>query len=127
MGRRLHHYGRRCPYRAADIDAWRRIGGDSRVWPAYCNESPSRRGASRSGGAPSSGRKSPAELTNGYFHFTDDLTLSLKTNGEAFAVNQRSSNARELRSGKGQVVWTSDLPEPNTKIATLFKLDDDGN
>lgn len=98
--------------------------------------------------------KTPAEITNEYSRFNDDekrtlmtlwcvfrsplffgghlpetdaTTLSLITNGEALAVNQQGRNPRELRSGNGQVVWTSELPQTNARIAALFNLNDSGN
>lgn len=58
---------------------------------------------------------------------TDDFTLSLLTNDEVLAVNQRSENNRQLfRTYDGLVAWTADVPESSAKYVAVFNLRDAG-
>ncbi len=52
---------------------------------------------------------------------TDDFTLSLLTNDEVLAVNQRSENNRQLfRSPEGLIAWVADIPGSSDKYLALF-------
>ncbi len=52
---------------------------------------------------------------------TDDFTLSLLTNDEVIAVNQRSENNRQLfRTPDGLVAWIADVPGSSDKYVALF-------
>jgi hypothetical protein len=52
---------------------------------------------------------------------TDDFTLSLLTNDEVLAVNQRSENNRQLfRTPDGLVAWVADVPGSSDKYLALF-------
>jgi hypothetical protein len=56
---------------------------------------------------------------------TDDFTLSLLTNDEALAVNQRSSNNRQLfRTDDGLVAWIADIPGSASKYLAVFNTRD---
>jgi len=50
----------------------------------------------------------------------DDLTLSLLTNDEVIAVNQRSSANRQLFNRNGFVGWIADIPCSSDKYVALF-------
>jgi len=50
----------------------------------------------------------------------DDFTLSLLTNDEVLAVNQRSSGNRELYHKDGLVAWVADAPDSKDKYVALF-------
>ena len=54
----------------------------------------------------------------------DDFTLSLLANAEVLAVNQRSSNNRELFHRDGLVAWTARAPESPDKYVALFNTRD---
>lgn len=52
---------------------------------------------------------------------TDDFTLSLLTNDEVLAVNQRSSGNRQLfRTPDGLVAWVANAPETGDRYLALF-------
>ncbi len=54
---------------------------------------------------------------------TDDFTLSLLTNDEVLAVNQRSENNRQLfRTDDGHVAWVADVPGSADKYVALFNI-----
>jgi alpha-galactosidase len=57
---------------------------------------------------------------------TDSLSLALITNDEVLAVNQTGRGGRELRSERGRMVWTAELPEAGARVAALFNLGDAG-
>jgi hypothetical protein len=50
----------------------------------------------------------------------DEFTLSLLTNDEVLAVNQRSTNNRQVSRDKDQVVWMADVPDSKDKYVALF-------
>lgn len=52
---------------------------------------------------------------------TDDFTLSLLTNDEVLAVNQRSKNNRQLfRTEAGHIAWIADVPNSPDKYLAVF-------
>jgi hypothetical protein len=56
---------------------------------------------------------------------TDDFTLSLLTNDEVLAVNQHSSNNRQLfRTDDGLVAWSADIPNSASKYLAVFNTRD---
>jgi len=50
----------------------------------------------------------------------DAFTLSLLTNEEVLAVDQNSSNNRQVSSKSGAVIWGAELPESDERIVALF-------
>jgi hypothetical protein len=54
------------------------------------------------------------------------FTISLLTNEEVLAVNQRSQNNRELFARGNQIAWTADVPGSPAKYVALFNIGDDG-
>jgi alpha-L-arabinofuranosidase len=50
----------------------------------------------------------------------DDFTLSLVTNEEVLAVNQRSSGNRELFNHEGLIAWVADVPDSTDKYLAVF-------
>jgi hypothetical protein len=55
---------------------------------------------------------------------TDDFTLSLLTNDEVLAVNQRSTNNRPLFRRDDLIAWTADVPGSSDKYLALFNARD---
>lgn len=55
---------------------------------------------------------------------SDDETISLITNDEVLAVNQKAVKSRELFSRGDQVAWASDAPESADKYLAVFNLAD---
>lgn len=52
---------------------------------------------------------------------TDSLTLSLLTNDEVLAVNQKSTNNRQLfRTEDGLIAWVADIPGSKDKYLAVF-------
>ena len=51
---------------------------------------------------------------------TDDFTLSLLTNDEVLAVNQQSTNNRQLFAHDDLVAWVADVPGSPDKYLALF-------
>lgn len=56
----------------------------------------------------------------------DAFTLSLITNDDLLAVNQHSSNNRELKHNNGNIVWMADVPGTEDKYVAFFNSNDDG-
>ena len=57
---------------------------------------------------------------------TDDFTLSLLTNDEVLAVNQRSENNRQLfRTADSLIAWVADIPGSADKYVALFNARED--
>ena len=54
----------------------------------------------------------------------DDFTLSLLTNDEVLAVNQRSSGNKQLFNRDGLVAWIADAPGLKDKYVALFNTRD---
>ncbi|TWU42301.1 glycoside hydrolase family 27 protein [Novipirellula artificiosorum] len=52
--------------------------------------------------------------------------LKLLTNRDVLAVNQHSTNNRQLYRSSGQVVWVADVPDSNDKYIALFNTRDHG-
>jgi hypothetical protein len=50
----------------------------------------------------------------------DEFTLSLLTNDDVLAVNQRSTNNRQVWRDKDHIVWTADVPDSKDKYLALF-------
>jgi alpha-galactosidase len=55
---------------------------------------------------------------------SDEFTLSLLTNDEVLAVNQRSTNNRPLFNRDELIGWTADVPESRDKYLALFNARD---
>jgi hypothetical protein len=56
----------------------------------------------------------------------DEFTLSLLTNDEVLAVNQYSSNNKQLKEENGLIVWTANVPETEDKYVAFFNSNDAG-
>jgi hypothetical protein len=54
----------------------------------------------------------------------DDFTLSLLTNDEVLAVNQSSTNNKQVKDENGLIVWTADVPGSQDKYVGLFNIRD---
>jgi alpha-galactosidase len=54
----------------------------------------------------------------------DDATLALITNDEVLAVDQHSSNNRQLFRHNGQMAWVADVPNSADKYLAVFNLAD---
>jgi hypothetical protein len=54
----------------------------------------------------------------------DEFTLSLLTNDEVLAVNQNSTNNKQLKAENGLIVWTADVPETEDKYVAFFNIND---
>jgi len=50
----------------------------------------------------------------------DAFTLSLLTNDEVIAVDQYSSDNREVMNRDGQIAWVADVPDSRDKYVALF-------
>jgi alpha-galactosidase len=56
---------------------------------------------------------------------TDEATLKLITNERVLAVNQKSTNNREvLRRPDGLIVWTADVPGASDRYVAIFNTSD---
>lgn len=63
-------------------------------------------------------------MMGGHLPRNDDFTLSLLTNEEVLAVNQRGTNPRQLSRSGAEVVWVSDLSDSRDKHVALFNTSD---
>jgi hypothetical protein len=50
----------------------------------------------------------------------DDATLALLTNDEVIAVDQHSTNNRQVSNKNNQIVWTADVPDSKDKYVAIF-------
>jgi alpha-galactosidase len=50
----------------------------------------------------------------------DAFTLSLLTNDEVIAVDQHSSNNREVMNRDGRIAWVADVPDSSDKYVAIF-------
>ena len=55
---------------------------------------------------------------------SDDFTFSLLTNEEVLAVNQHSTNNRQLFNQDGLVAWVADVPRSKAKYLAVFNTRD---
>ena len=62
----------------------------------------------------------------GHLPASDDWTLSLITNAEVLAVNQRSRNNRQLFRANGLVAWAADDADGGAEYIALFNTSDKG-
>jgi hypothetical protein len=63
-------------------------------------------------------------MMGGHMPKNDEFTLSLLTNDEVLAVNQRSTGGRELSNRDGLVIWVADVPDSRDKYVGLFNTRD---
>ncbi len=54
----------------------------------------------------------------------DDFTLSLVTNDEVLAVNQKATAGRQLFASGNQVAWVAEMPGTNAKVVAVFNTGD---
>jgi len=52
----------------------------------------------------------------------DAFTLSLLTNDELIAVDQHSTNNKQVSNKNGQIVWMADVPDSKDKYVALFNV-----
>jgi hypothetical protein len=57
----------------------------------------------------------------------DDFTLSLLDNDEVLAVDQHSTNNRQIARDHDLIVWAADIPDSGDKYVALFNAKDDAN
>ena len=57
----------------------------------------------------------------------DAFTLNLLTNPDMLAVNQNSTNNRQLWRDKNLVIWTADMPDSADKVVALFNAQSKGD
>jgi alpha-galactosidase len=50
----------------------------------------------------------------------DEFTLSLLTNDEVIAVNQRSANNKQVSNKDNRIVWIADVPDSKDKYLAMF-------
>jgi len=66
-------------------------------------------------------------MFGGHLPDNDDFTLSLITNDEVLAVDQRASASRQLFSKGNQVAWTAEIPGSAAKYVAVFNIGDAGD
>ena len=52
----------------------------------------------------------------------DGFTLSLLTNDEVIAVNQNSTDNKQILDRKNHIVWTADVPDSKDKYLAIFNV-----
>lgn len=60
----------------------------------------------------------------GYLPKNDKFTLSLITNPEVLAINQKSQNGRQISRADDLIVWVADVPKSKDKYVALFNAQD---
>ncbi len=66
-------------------------------------------------------------MFGGHLPWNDDFTLSLITNDEVLAVDQRSVNNRQLFRRDDLVAWTADVPDSQHKYLAVFNAREPGD
>lgn len=66
-------------------------------------------------------------MIGGYLPENDSLTLMLLTNKEVIAVNQNSTNNREIFSDGEIIIWTADIPDSEDKYYAIFNIGEDNH
>jgi alpha-galactosidase len=54
----------------------------------------------------------------------DDFTLSIITNDDVLAVNQKSAGGRQLFANGNQIAWVADVPGSQAKYVAVFNIGD---
>lgn len=57
----------------------------------------------------------------------DDFTLSMLTNSEVLAVNQKSTNNRQIFNNNNLIAWAADVPGSKDKYLALFNAQSRGD
>jgi len=57
----------------------------------------------------------------------DEFTLSILTNPEMLAVNQHSTNNRQIKRENNLIVWAADVPDSEDKYVALFNAQSKGD
>jgi len=63
-------------------------------------------------------------MFGGHLPDNDDFTLSLLTNDEVLAVNQKVRSSKQLFAHDDQVVWVADVPGSTAKYLAVFYTGD---
>jgi hypothetical protein len=63
-------------------------------------------------------------MMGGHLPKNDEFTLSLLTNDEVLAVNQKSSNGHQVSRNEDLIVWVADVPDSRDKYVGLFNAKD---
>ncbi len=63
-------------------------------------------------------------MFGGHLPDNDEFTLSLLTNDEVLAVNQRAASSRQLFAHGSQVAWVAELPGSKAKYLAVFNTGD---
>jgi alpha-galactosidase len=66
-------------------------------------------------------------MFGGHLPDNDDFTLSLMTNDEVLAVDQKASSSKQLFANGDQVAWVAELPGSKAKYVAVFNIGDTGN
>jgi hypothetical protein len=65
-------------------------------------------------------------MFGGHLPDNDDFTLSLISNDEVLAVNQKAGASHELFTRGNQVAWIAELPGSPAKYLAVFNIGDAG-
>jgi len=63
-------------------------------------------------------------MVGGYLPENDSLTIKLLTNREVIAVNQNSTDNREIYSDQEITIWTASIPGTEDKYYAIFNTSD---
>jgi alpha-galactosidase len=63
-------------------------------------------------------------MFGGHLPDNDDFTLSVMTNDDVLAVDQRASASRQLFAKGNQVAWVAELPDSKAKYLAVFNIGD---
>ena len=66
-------------------------------------------------------------MFGGHLPDNDDFTLSLLTNDEVVAVDQKASSSEQLFANGNQVAWVAEIPGSKAKYAAVFNTGDAGD
>jgi hypothetical protein len=63
-------------------------------------------------------------MVGGYLPENDSLTIKILTNPEVIAVNQNSTDNREIYSDQEITIWTASIPGTEDKYYAIFNTSD---
>jgi alpha-galactosidase len=66
-------------------------------------------------------------MFGGHLPDNDDFTLSLMTNDDVLAVDQKASASRQLFAKGNQVAWVAEMPGSKAKYLAVFNIGDTGD
>jgi hypothetical protein len=66
-------------------------------------------------------------MFGGHLPDNDEFTLSLMTNDEVLAIDQKATSGKQLFANGNQVAWVAEMPDSKAKYVAVFNIGDSGD